>query len=283
MSLKKSIQFLFVKSVGQYINLLSFVHPKNALNLSYKLFTNPRVGKIQENQLPEILQGTIKEKFQHDENYFQTYTWEGNDTKILLVHGWESNSARWEKTLPYLQKSGSTIIAIDAPAHGQSSGKEFNVPRYVEFINKAVKKYSPSIIIGHSIGGSACVYHQYLHPETSIKKMVILGAPSDLKTLITNYIEMLSLNRKMFALLEKRYLENFNFRLEDFSGETFAKHIQIDGIIAHDTTDTVVAFSEGQKIASGWKKGKFITTKDLGHSMHDDKLYKEIYQFLFEK
>lgn len=282
MNLKKSIRFLLVKSVGQYINLLSLVHPKKALHISYALFTNPKKGKIHQESLPAILQNTVKETFQHNEHHFQTYTWKGNDTKILLVHGWESNSARWEKTLPYLQKSGSTIIAIDAPAHGQSSGKEFNVPRYAEFINKAVEKYNPSIIIGHSLGGSACIYHQYLYPETSIEKMVILGAPSDLKTLLDNYIEMLSLNRKMFNLLEKRYLENFNFKLENFSAGAFAQHIKIDGIIAHDTTDTVVTFEEGQKIASGWKKGRFITTKDLGHSMHDDALYQEIYRFLFE-
>ncbi|PZX92978.1 alpha/beta hydrolase [Flavobacterium aquariorum] len=283
MNLKKSIRFLTVKSVGLYINLLSLVQPKKALQLSYALFTNPRIGKISNEQIPEILQNTIKETFWHNEHQFQTYTWEGNNTRILLVHGWESNSARWEKTLPYLQKSGSTIIAIDAPAHGQSSGKEFNVPRYAEFINKAVEKYNPSIIIGHSIGGAACIYHQYIHPETSIEKMVILGAPSDLKTLIDNYIKMLSINRKMFTLLEKRYLENFNFKLEDFSGGAFAKHIKIEGIIAHDTADTVVSYEEGQKIASGWKKGRFITTKDLGHSMHDDDLYQEIYRFLFEK
>lgn len=258
------------------------MHPKKALQLSYALFTNPRTGRIKEDKLPKILQNTIKETFHHDEHEFQTYTWEGNNTKILLVHGWESNSARWEKTLPYLQQSGSTIIAIDAPAHGQSSGKEFNVPRYAEFINKAVKKHNPSIIIGHSIGGSACIYHQYLYSETSIEKMVILGAPSDLKTLLDNYIQMLSLNRKMYSLLEKRYLENFNFKLEEFSGAVFAENIKIDGIIAHDTSDTVVAFSESQKIANSWKKGRFITTKDLGHSMHDDKLYQEIYQFLFD-
>lgn len=283
MNLKKSIQFLLAKSLGQYINLLSLVHPKKALHLSYSFFTHPQIGKLKKESLPTILQNTIKETFQHNEHQFQTYIWEGNNTKILLVHGWESNSARWEKTLPYLQKSGSTIIAIDAPAHGQSSGKEFNVPRYAEFINKAVEKYNPSIIIGHSLGGSACIYHQYLHPETSIEKMVILGAPSDLKTLLDNYIQMLSLNRKMFSLLEKRYLENFNFKLENYSGSVFAQHIKIDGIIAHDTSDTVVAFEEGKKIASGWKKGRFIRTKDLGHSMHDDALYQEIYRFLFDK
>lgn len=282
MSLKKSVRFLIVKSVGQYINLLSFVSPKKALQLSYTLFTNPRIGQLSKDNLPNILQNTIKETFHHNEDHFQTYTWKGNDTTILLVHGWESNSARWEKTLPYLQKSGSTIIAIDAPAHGQSSGKEFNVPRYAEFINKAVKKYNPTIIIGHSIGGAACVYHQYLYPESSIQKMVILGAPSDLKTLLDNYINMLSLNSKMFSLLENRYLENFNFKLDHFSGSTFAKEIKIEGIIAHDTTDTIVNYKEGEKIANGWKKGKLITTQDLGHSMHDDKLYQEIYRFLFE-
>ena len=282
MGLKKSIRFLVVKSVGQYINLLSFVNPKKALRLSYDLFSQPRIGRLNKEKLPAILQNTHKETFQHNEHHFQTYTWAGNDTKILLVHGWESNSARWEKTLHQLQKSGSTIIALDAPAHGQSSGKEFNVPLYAEFINKAVQKYQPVIIIGHSIGGAACVYHQYLFPNTSINKMVILGAPSDLKTLIDNYIQMLSLNRKMFTLLEKRYLENFNFKLEDFSGATFAEQINIEGIIAHDITDKIVSFQEGQKIARNWKKGRFIETTGLGHSMHNKKLYKEIYQFLFE-
>lgn len=282
MNLKKSIRFIIAKSIGLYINILLFVHPKKALHLSYAHFTNPKSGRLSKNNLPHPLQNTDKEILEHDGHYFQTYTWKGNVTKILLVHGWESNSARWEKLLPHLQESGSTIIALDAPAHGQSSGLEFNVPRYAEFINKAVKKYEPSIIIGHSIGGSACIYHQYLHPETSIQKMIILGAPSDLQTLLTNYIKMLSLHRKMHSILEKRYLENFKTKLENFSGATLAKQIKIEGIIAHDTSDTVIAFDEGKKIALNWEKGRFITTNNLGHSMHDEALYKEIYQFLFE-
>jgi predicted alpha/beta hydrolase family esterase len=282
LSLKKSIRFIVVKSVGQYINILLFVHPKKALRLSYSLFTNPRLGRISKDKLPNALQDTHTETFQYDEHHFQTYVWKGNDTKILLIHGWESNSARWEKFLPYLQLSGSTIIAIDAPAHGQSSGKEFNVPLYTEFINKAVEKYQPTIIIGHSIGGAACLYHQYLHPDTSIRKMVLLGAPSDLKTLLNNYIKMLSLNPKMFTRLEKHYLKNFNIKLDNFSGGDLAKEIKIEGIIAHDTTDTIVAFEEGKKIGDNWKNSRFITTNNLGHSMHDDILYKEIYEFLFE-
>ena len=38
------------------------------------------------------------------------------------------------------KQSGSTIIAIDAPAHGLSSGKEFNIPQYAEFIDVVVQR-----------------------------------------------------------------------------------------------------------------------------------------------
>jgi len=253
------------------------------MELSYALFSQPRIGRLKKEELPKVLRHTETETFHHNEHHFQTYIWKGNQTKILLVHGWESNASRWKKTLPHLQKSGSTIIAIDAPAHGQSSGKEFNVPLYAEFINKAVEKYQPEIIIGHSIGGAACVYHQYLFPNTSINKMVILGAPSDLKTLIDNYISMLSLNRKMLPLLETKFINRFNFKLEDFSGQKFASEFTIPGFIAHDTSDKIVAFAEGQKIASNWKNSQFIETSGLGHGMHDDELYDKVIEFLFSE
>lgn len=282
MGIKKGIRFITLKSVGSYINFLSFARPKKAMELSYALFSQPRIGRLKKEELPKVLRHAETEIFHHNEHHFQTYVWKGNETKILLVHGWESNAARWKKTLPHLQKSGSTIIAIDAPAHGQSSGKEFNVPLYAEFINKAVEKYQPEIIIGHSIGGAACVYHQYLFPNTSISKMVILGAPSDLKTLIDNYISMLSLNRRMLPLLESKFINRFNFKLEDFSGQKFASEITIPGFIAHDTADKIVAFAEGQKIAQGWKNSQFIETSGLGHGMHDDELYNKVIEFLFE-
>ncbi|MCY1453555.1 hypothetical protein D9M71_705580 [compost metagenome] len=111
--------------------------------------------------------------------------------------------------------------------------------------------------------------------------MVILGAPSDLKTLIDNYISMLSLNTKMLSLLESKFINRFNFKLEDFSGQKFATQFNIPGFIVHDTTDKIVAFEEGKKIASGWKNSQFIETSGLGHGMHDDELYQKVIEFLF--
>ena len=269
------------KSIGLYINLLSYVHPKMASELAYRLFSEPRDGRLSKESLPSILRDAETETMSHNGQQFQTYQWKGNEQVILLVHGWESNAARWERMMPYLTRSGSTIIALDGPAHGLSGGKEFNVPMYADFIDAAVKKYNPHYLIGHSIGGAACVYYQYKYQNEALKKMVLLGAPSDLRTLIQNYVNLLSLNSKMVTLLENYFLERFRFRLEDFSGRIFGSKLNVKGLVAHDIEDTVVAFEEGQKIAGSWKNARFVETKGLGHSMHDDKLYHEISGFLF--
>ena len=280
--MKKALYFLFTKSIGLYINFLSLVAPHKATQLAYRLFSEPRDGKLSKDNLPEILKETEKETYYHNESHFQTYTWKGNDTIILLAHGWESNASRWEKMLPYLRKSGSTIIALDGPAHGLSGGTEFNIPQYASFIDILVQKFKPQYLIGHSLGAKTCLYYQANFQNNSIKKTVVLGSPSDFKIILHNYIEMLSLNSIIARGLEAHYLKHFKLKLENFSAKVFAAAIQTKGFIAHDKDDTIVLFEEGKKIASTWKNAVFIETTGLGHSLHSDELYKKIARFLFE-
>ena len=177
--MKKTFYFLLTKSIGSYINLLSFIVPKKATQMAHGYFSEPRKGKFTFDTLPKTLKDAQSDTIQYKEDVIQTYIWKGNDTIIFLIHGWESNSSRWKKLLPYLKKSGSTIIAIDGPAQGLSSGKEFTIPKYAEFIDIAAKKYKPNYIIGHSMGGKTSLYYQYKYQNPDIQKMVILGAPSD--------------------------------------------------------------------------------------------------------
>ncbi|WP_395077635.1 alpha/beta hydrolase [Flavobacterium sp.] len=280
--MQKILNYILAKSIGLYINFLSYILPEKALVLAYGYFSEPRDGKLIPEKLPEILKQATHEIIKHNNQYFQTYTWQGNQNKILLVHGWESNASRWEKLLQFLKKSGSTIIAIDAPGHGLSSGKEFDVPTYAAFINAISQIKKPNFIIGHSMGGVACAYYQHHYKQDHLEKMILLGSPSDFKVLMENYVNMLGLNSKVYHLLKNYIKQRFNVNTEEFSGEKFLKNTTISGMIVHDIHDPVVAFTEGKKLASSWQKAKFIETKNLGHSMHDDKLYENIYQFLFE-
>ncbi len=261
---------------------MSYIAPASASRMAYKFFSEPRSGRLKKDQLPEILKEANAEIITHNDFIFQTYTWKGNDTKVLLVHGWESNASRWELFIPYLKKAGATIIAVDAPAHGLSSGNEFTMPRYAEFIDLVVQKVNPQYIVGHSMGGATSLYYlsRYKNP---IEKAVILGAPCDLNTLLHNYAGILSLNLNVIQLLQKHFFEHFKIKTHEFSGSVFASKITIPGLVAHDLKDEVVSYKEGKKIADSWPSAEFITTRGLGHSMHNDKLYDKIYSFLFEK
>jgi esterase/lipase len=280
--MKKTFYFLLTKSIGSYINLMSFIVPKKATQMAHGYFSEPRKGKFTIENLPKTLKEAQSETIFHNEDVIQTYIWKGNDTIILLIHGWESNSSRWKKMLPYLKKSGSTIIAIDGPAQGLSSGKEFTVPKYAEFIDIVSKKYQPNYIIGHSMGGQTSLYYQYKYQNPSLQKMVILGAPSDFTIILKNFTSLLSLNNTVTKALKNKYTEYLNQHLDQFSSKEFVSTIDVKGLLAHDIEDTVVLFDEGKKIAESWKDVLFIQTKGLGHKLHDDDLYKKVAQFLFE-
>ena len=132
--MKKIQYFLITKSVGLYINLISYFLPEKAKQIAYEIFSQPRKGKIKNGKLPKTLQNAKQETLHYDGEDFQTYIWQGSEDIILLLHGWESNAARWYKLIPILEKSGCTIVAIDAPAHGLSGSKWFNVGKYSEFL-----------------------------------------------------------------------------------------------------------------------------------------------------
>lgn len=277
----RKIQFFIItKSIGIYLNLMSYVNLEHAKSKAYQLFSHPRKGKLTLKKLPKTLQSATLETLEYNDEKFQTYIWKGNEEVILLVHGWESNASRWKKLLHHLKPLGKTIIAIDGPAHGLSEGKEFNAPKYAELIHVLAKKHKPTIVIGHSIGGAAITFYLNKYKNPAIEKVILLGAPSDFQIISDNYVKLLSLNKKIKTQLERHYLEKFNINLIDFSGHEFAKNFSQKAFISHDSNDDVVLIAEGRKYASTWKNATYIETTGLGHSMHDAELYQQIIAFI---
>mgnify|MGYP006185845459 FL=1 len=277
--MKRFLFFITTKSYGAYINLLCLFAPKKATLLAFSLFSHPRKGKLNTTQLPPFLAEAKKETFDNDGLQIQTYRWDGDEKIIFLLHGWESNTARWKKLIPHLLETGHTIIAIDAPAHGLSEGKEFNVIRYAASIDCVAKKYSPNYIIGHSIGGKASLYYQATYNNPTIEKMVLLGAPSDYAIIFKNYVRLLRLSSRMEQLIHQHYWDRFQIKVAEFSAQHYAHSITAKGLLLHDLDDTVVLHDESQKINRSWKTSVLETTQGLGHSLQNKIVYKKITDF----
>ena len=281
-AMKSILYFILTKSIGLYINILQWFAPKTAAKTAYNFFSHPRVQRLSQNDLPPILQSANKQIFDLENHKIQTYIWTGSQETVLLIHGWESNAARWENMVILLQKHHKNIIAIDAPAHGLSSGKSFDIPTYGKFIKFISEKFNPQYIIAHSLGGASAVYFQAVFPSASLQKMVLIAAPADQKVLFENYVKLLSLNNSVLFGIDNYFKERFGYSLDEFSGRNFAKQISIPTLIIHDHKDSSVRYEESQKILSNLPNSIMHSTNGLDHSMQDDEINELIYDFLFK-
>ena len=270
---------LVVKIIGKINNLTSYISKSYAADKALSLFGTPRRGHITETQL-DFLDTAFKEEFEYDKLPIMTYRWVGKKQTVLLAHGWESNSARWKNLIKSLNKKNYNVIAIDAPAHGKSGGKLFNAVVYSEFINVIAKRFQPDILIGHSVGGMAAVLFQHKYQMESVKKIILLGAPSEFTGVLQRYYDMLGYNERIRNQIKLTIIDNFGKAPEDFSTAKFTEHISSKGLIIHDSDDDIIPYNDAVSINQSFKNSKLITTKGLGHSLNDDTVANHIYEFL---
>lgn len=268
-----------IKLVGTYLNILSYVSPDYAANKALHLFSKPRKGKLTLKH-DAFLNTAKKEFLRYDDLTIATYHWKGDKATILLVHGWESNSARWKRKIDAFIEEGFNVIALDAPAHGASGSKFFNALLYAEFINVVSKKHQPQIVIGHSVGGMAVVFFQQKYQLDTVQKMVLLGAPSEFEGVLKNYITLLGYNKTIEKGLSRVIINRFGAAPTDFSTSKFAKDIIAEGLIIHDVKDPIIPFSDAKLIKSNFKNSRLISTKGLGHSLNNSKVTKSIVDFI---
>ncbi|WP_109434790.1 alpha/beta hydrolase [Aquimarina sp. AU119] len=273
--LKKYLPLL----IGKQLQLLFFFNPKKAIHKAYILFCTPRKGKV----LPEqeyFLEEAEDEVVVVDDTYIQTYRWSNLGETILMVHGWESNTHRWKTLILKLQEEGYNVVAFDAPAHGNSSGKLLNVPLYTECLQKIIELYRPNHILGHSVGGMTTIFQQYLYPDQEIEKLIVLAPPSELSRIMQDYQKILRLSSKFMTALNQYFKDKHGYYFEEFSASDFAKSLKAPGLLIHDINDQIAPYTEAQSINKNWNGVQFISTEDFGHSLFFDEVDTMIIDFL---
>jgi len=267
------------KFIGFLINVVSLFSSKFAAKIALTLFSTPLKGSIREAEF-DFLETSFKEELVYNEMIIRTYRWVGNNKTILLVHGWESNASRWENLIVDLKKQNYNIIALDAPAHGLSGSKRFNAILYSEFINITVKKFNPEIIIGHSVGGMASVFYQHKYQNIEIKKLILLGAPSNFTDVFKRYVEMMSYNIKVSKQMNQLILKRYGNLPDYYSAANFTKSFNSSGLIIHDEKDAIIPYHDAQHFKLNYVNAKLITTQGLGHSLNHKSISTHIIEFI---
>ncbi|MGB6151668.1 MAG: alpha/beta hydrolase [Pricia sp.] len=261
-----------------YLNALSQFSEKKAAVKAFGIFATVRKGRVLEPQR-EYLDSAKKDILSIADHTIQTYEWPGTGDTVVLVHGWESNTFRWRNLVAKLKEENINVIAFDAPGHGNSSGNRLHVPLYAKVLQHIIERHRPKYIVGHSVGGMAILYQEYLKSSPSVEKIVTVASPSELIEILNHFQQLLSFNSTVMQALKSYIFNTLGFHIDTFSSSAFVRTNSKKGLLFHDKLDTVTPYHASQKVHANWKDSRLVSTEGLGHSMHQDEVNDAIVRF----
>ncbi len=263
--------------------------PRIASRFAYNLWlTSPRF-KTPASERNALASATVE--FHSIKNHnIATYIW-GRSRQagkpvarptILLVHGWSGRGTQLGSFVEPLLDVGYRVISFDAPAHGQSSGKQTTIFEIADVILALQKLYGEfDAVITHSFGGpcSALAVKNGL----KINRMVAICPPATIRGLVTKFISALHITEKTSKHLIKHIEKSFGKHIwKELSMTTLVEHLDIPGFVIHDSHDVDIPWEEGQAVAHLWNNAPFKITNGLGHRriLRDDDVIRSAVKFI---
>lgn len=263
---------LMIGGLRRLLNGTARMTRRGAGRIGYYLLTNPR--RLEEE--PENL--VFLERAQQQSYHLtgidiHTYHWPGDGPSVLLLHGWESSTARWAALFEPLHKAGYNIYALDAPAHGKSGGKKFTVFSYCQVLNAYFERigFAQDYWIGHSGGGMAAIYY-CAQPEYAFRpeQIVSMAVPEKLENFIDKFCAIIGANERVKYGIGHRFRKNLNHTVDDINFTEFVKKVSVPGLIVHDEEDDVAPIEGAYKMHANWHGSELATTHGGGHSLTGD-------------
>ena len=131
---------------------------------------------------------------------YQVFGEEGEP--FLILHGWDSNSERWQPVAEELAKKGYKVIVPDLPGFGKSETLPYawNLNKYVDWTENFVKELGLKdfYLMGHSFGGALASKISVKHVQDVKKLFLVAAAVIRKKTTKKNW------SAKIAKVLKKR-------------------------------------------------------------------------------
>ncbi|MFT5908953.1 MAG: pimeloyl-ACP methyl ester carboxylesterase [Paraglaciecola sp.] len=254
------IQFLF-GTIGR-------ISPKTAGKVAYKLFSTP-TSRARHKASDEILETAQLFEFMYGRQILKGYEWGKGDKTILLVHGWESRGTGLRTFVPKLVRAGYRVVAFDGPAHGNSSGKQTNLPHFAGAVAAAIHHLGEVYgIITHSFGGATTAFAMaHIDSNISVKKLVFIAVPSKLESVLRTATKQLNLPSNAanaFVDIIQKKLNGIPMAETDVA-KIGQKVKAKDVLLVYDKTDPIIRFDNAEAIFNSWNNANLLATEGHGH------------------
>lgn len=272
--------------IGYYktkLNIFSKLSKRKAAEKAFELFCTPFA--FEKKKLPPVFEKAEKLHLKFETYDLVGYRWNHPQTKkAMILHGFSSTVKKFDHFVMPLIKKGYEVIAFDAPAHGDSSGKTINGFQYRDMIDAVYNRFGPvHSFIAHSFGGLALSLFMEEQQYQDHKKMVLIAPASETNRAIDTFAAFLNLNDEVKEEMHKIIFERSGRTSDQISILHAAKKIKADVLWIHDEEDDVTPWADAEKVkAENHPNFQFMLTKGLGHRRiyRDNKVKKAVMEFL---
>lgn len=213
-------------------------------------------------------------------SYYTIYSW-GKGPLVLLVHGWGGSGAQMAALAQPLARAGYQVLALDALAHGDSSGEQTDVMEMTEVIKDLDAKCNGfQGIIAHSMGAIAAAVA--LDDGVRTNRLVTCAAAASMDYYIQQFTQQLRASNQTIGRIVFNMNNRFKRNINELSLIHLAPKLGVPTLIVHDEHDEHVDHREAIALSKCWPRSRLHLTKHLGHTslLHDADTIKKIVDFI---
>lgn len=268
----KLAQRLALQYYKTKFNTLGRIAPALAARQAFELFCTPRNSRPAFDA-PHLFTTAEALTLQHHNVTVRGWRWhapQGSSKTVLIAHGFDSYTYKFEKFISPLLNKGYNVMAFDAPAHGTSDGTKINALIYKQLIAAIDEQFGPLYgVIAHSLGGLATSLAAENLPH--LQQIVLIAPATETESALQGYFRMLQIIPAVQKELRQLIYNISNQPISYYSAARATQNISTPIFWIHDVHDSICPFSDVQPVVDRHQPNiTFHITKGLGHSPYKD-------------
>ncbi len=232
------------------INMLHAISPSLGGRAALKLFTTPVTGRRK--KLPAIMKHAHPLRMLINGNKIEGYQWQPRQqiqAKLLILHGYGSRIASFEPIIAMSRRLGYEVYGFDAPAHGDSSGKQLNAIEYAKLVQAVTDAYGPfDAMVAHSMGGLALMLAMEKRAFLPKPKVALICPATESSTAARMFLDFMDFPEGLRQSFYKEVENRSGLSINWYSISRVIDNIAADILWIHEKTDEVTPLSDVQPI-----------------------------------
>lgn len=234
--------------------------PAAATALAFRVFMTPRRHERPEREHALIARG---EPLIVDGGRIAAHRF-GEGEPVVLMHGWEGRGAQLGAFVPPLLERGFSVIAPDAPGHGDTAGERASIVDFAETLLAVQDRTGPLAgVIAHSFGGAATALA--LMRGLRAESVVFIGAPSSMRARVREFLALVGLPADLAPRLEDHIAAVVGIHPRDVEARDLGRSMRTPLLVVHDRQDREVGFACAEDYLASWPGARALVTEGLGH------------------